>query len=171
MKETISLFIKNLIIYDYILFGVAFVLFLLFIILAIVLRRKLGLALFLMLLAFSAISLTPTVGYKYMHAYLFKNSLLLSSQQKLNFTEAVVVKGTLTNESKFDFKSCIITASAYKVSSNKYKNYLYPFKPFQNMSIMEEQISIGGVRDFKIIVEPFTYSGDYNISLKADCSL
>ncbi|MBU1927676.1 DUF2393 domain-containing protein [bacterium] len=170
MKEKISLFIDNLIVYDYILFGTAFILFLLFIILAIILRKKLGLALFLILLSFASLTLSPTLGYKYMHDYLYKNSLILQSQQKLNFTEAVVVKGTLTNDSKFNFKSCTITASAYKVSSNKYKNYIYPFNPFKNMSIVEEQISVGTQREFKIIIEPFTYSGEYNISLKADCN-
>jgi len=170
MKEKISLFIHNLIVYDYILFSTAFGLFLLFIILAIVLRRKLVLALFLIILSFAILLLAPTLGYKYMHAFLFKNSLILQSQQKLSFTEAVVVKGTLRNDSKFDFSSCEITASAYKVSSNKYKNYIYPFKPFQNMSILEEQIPMGTKRDFKIIIEPFTYLGDYNISLGADCN-
>jgi hypothetical protein len=170
MKEKISLFIDNLIVYDYILFGSVFVLFLLFIILAIILRKKLGLALFLILLSFSSLILGPTLGYKYLHEYLYKYSLVLQSQQKLNFTEAIVVKGTLTNDSKFNFKSCTITASAYKVSSNKYKNYIYPFNPLKNMSIVEEQISIGAQREFKIIIEPFTYSGEYNISLKADCN-
>jgi hypothetical protein len=170
MKEKISLFIHNLIVYDYALFGAAFVLFLLFMILAILLRRKLGLALFLLLLSFTALITIPTLGYKYMHAYLYKNSLELQMQQKLNFTQAVVVKGMLANESKFDFKSCNITASVYKVSSNKYKNYIYPFNPFQHMSIIEEQIPIGEKREFKIIIEPFTYAGDYNISLKANCN-
>lgn len=170
MQEKISLFFQNLIVYDYILFGAAFALFFLFIILAIVLRRKLFLALFFIVLSFSILLLIPTLGYQYMHALLFKNSLTLQSQQKLNFTEAVVVKATLSNDSKFDFKGCNITASAYKVSSNKYKNYLYPFKPFKNMSILEEQIPQGMQREFKIIIEPFTYLGDYNISLKADCN-
>ena len=156
--------------YDYILFGTAFGLFLLFIILAIVLRRKLVLALFLIILSFTILLIAPSLGYKYMHAFLFKNSIVLQNQQKLNFIEAVVVKATLSNNSKFDFKSCEITASAYKITSNKYKNYIYPFKPFQNMSILEEQIPVGGQREFKIIIEPFTYAGDYNISLKADCN-
>jgi hypothetical protein len=170
MKEKISVFVHNLIVYDYILFGVAFLLFLLFIILSILLRKRLGLALLLLLLSFSSLIFGPTLGYIAMHAYLYKNSLALQSQLKLSFTEAVVIKGTLTNESKFDFKNCKITASAYKVSTNKYKNYIYPLKPFQHMSIIEEQIPMGAKREFKIIVEPFTYSGDYNISLKADCN-
>ncbi|MDD2790195.1 MAG: DUF2393 domain-containing protein [Sulfurimonas sp.] len=170
MQEKTSLFLQNLIVYDYILFGAAFTFFLLFIIFAILLRRKLVLALLLILVSFSILALTPTVGYQYMHAYLFKNSLTLQSQQKLNFTQAVVVKATLSNDSKFDFKSCTITASAYKVSSNIYKNYLYPYKPFKNMSIVEEQIPRAAQREFKIIIEPFTYAGDYNISLQADCN-
>jgi hypothetical protein len=37
------------------------------------------------------------------------------------------------------------------------------------MSIIEEYIAVSETREFKIIVEPFTYSRDYNISLGADC--
>jgi hypothetical protein len=104
-----------------------------------------------------------------LHNYLFKNRLEMISQKKLNFTQAVVVKGRITNESKKNFKSCKITASAYSITSNKYKNYIKKFKPFQNMSINEYDIKKGETREFKIIVEPFTYTRDYNISLGADC--
>jgi hypothetical protein len=38
------------------------------------------------------------------------------------------------------------------------------------MSILEEEIPKGTQREFKIIIEPFTYAGDYNISLEADCN-
>ena len=37
------------------------------------------------------------------------------------------------------------------------------------MSIFEEGIKKGQTREFKIIVEPFTYEKDFNISLGADC--
>ena len=169
MKAKITAFIDGLILYDYILFGSIFALFILFIILGIVLRRKTGLAILLILLAFSLFILGPTLGYIKMHEYLFKNSTTLTSQKKLEFTKAVVVKGTLSNESKFDFKSCNITARAYKVSQNSLKNYLYKFKTIKKMSILENDIKKGETIDFKIIVEPFTYSKDYNISVGADC--
>ena len=169
MKEQINQFLKELILYDYILFGVSFFLFFLLIILVIIFRRKLFFALFLMLLSFSILALAPTLGYKYMHEYLYKNSVELLTQQKLNFIQAVVVRGVITNESKYDFKSCKITASAYKVGNNKFKNYIYPLNPFQKMSILEENILIGEKKDFKIIIEPFIYARDYNISLKAGC--
>ncbi|MBU1657493.1 DUF2393 domain-containing protein [bacterium] len=169
MKEKLTAFIHNLILYDYILFGSVFVLFILFIILGIVVRRKVGLSIFLVLFSFALLFLGPTLGYIKMHEYLFKNSVNLTSQMKLNFTQAVVVKGTLTNESKFDFQSCVITANAYKVSGNAIKDLIFPFNPFVNMSILESDVLRGETREFKIIVEPFSYAKDYNISLGANC--
>lgn len=169
MKEKLTAFIAGLIPYDYALFGAVFLLFLLFIILGLLLRRKLLLALFFILLGFTTLIAGPIVGYIQLHNYLFKNSVELVSQKRLQFSEAVVVHGKLTNESKRDFKECTITASAYSVTKNKYKNYLKKFKPFKKMSIVEKDIAKSQTRDFKIIVEPFRHRGDYNISLGADC--
>jgi hypothetical protein len=145
------------------------VLFLIFIILGIILRKKLVLTILFIFLAFVILLLGSTLGYIKMHDTLFKNSTELISQKRLEFTQAVVVKGRLTNESSREFTECKITASAYKVTSNKYKNYLKKLKPFKKMSIIEEYIAVSETREFKIIVEPFTYSRDYNISLGADC--
>ena len=169
MKEKLTAFIDGLIIYDYILFGSVFALFLLFMILAIILRRKATLAIFFVLFSFILLFGGPVLGYIEMHKFLFKNSIVLTYQKKLNFTKAVVIKGVLKNESKFNFKSCKITASAYKVSGNAIKDMILPFKPFKKMSILEYDIKKGQAREFKIIVEPFTYSKDYNISMGADC--
>ena len=169
MKAKITAYVDSLILYDYILFGAVFVLFILFIILGIVLRKKVGVAVFLTLFAFTILIAGPTLGYIKMHEYLFKNSTKLVSQKRLEFINAIVVKGSLTNESKFDFTSCKITASVHKKSKNSLKQYLYQFKPIQNMSIIEEDIQMAQTINFKIIVEPFTYSKDYNISLGAQC--
>ena len=169
IKEKITAFINELIIYDYILFGSVFALFLLFIILAIVLRKRVALSIFLLLFSFSILTLGPTLGYIKMHEYLYKNSTKLVSQKRLSFTPAVVVHGTITNESKFDFGSCQITASAYKSSRNIIKKYIYPLKPLKKTSILEENILKDETKEFKIIVEPFTYKKDYNISIKASC--
>lgn len=169
MQSKIAVFLEGLISYDYILFGSTFLLFLLFIILAIILRRRVGLAIFLVILSFGILILAPTLGYVKMHEYLFKNSTQLISQKKLHFTKAVVVKGTLSNKSKVDFKSCKITANAFKVTGNAFKDYIFKFAPFKKMSTMEYDIKRDETRDFKIIVEPFTFSSDYNISIGADC--
>ena len=169
IKEKITAFINELVTYDYILFGSIFALFLLFIILAIVLRKKVGLSIFLIIFSFVILIVGPTLGYIKMHEYLYKNSCELVSQKRLSFTPAIVVNGTITNESRLDFKSCKITASVYKSSKNIIKKYLYPLKPLKNMSILQENILKGETQEFKIIVEPFTYSKDYNISIKASC--
>ncbi|OIP53907.1 MAG: hypothetical protein AUK54_07525 [Helicobacteraceae bacterium CG2_30_36_10] len=164
-----STFIEELISYDYILFGGVFILFILLIILGILKRKKFGLSIFLIFLSFLILILVPTLGYVKMHEYLFKNSTQLTSQKRLTFTQAVIVNGTLLNESKFNFQTCKITASATKVTGNPLKDYILGFNPFKNMSIIEENIAVGELREFKIIIEPFTYSKDYNISVGASC--
>ncbi len=169
MKAKLTAFLDTLIIYDYILFGATFVLFILFIILSIALRKKVLLAAFLALLSFALLILGPTLGYVKTHEYLFKNSTTLISQKRLEFVSAIVVKGSLVNESKFNFSSCKITASVHKNSKNELKKYLYKFKTIKKASILEEDIAKGETIDFKIIVESFTYSKDYNISLGAKC--
>jgi len=169
MKEKITAFIDGLILYDYILFGGSFFLFFLFLILALILHKKTNLASFFALLSFLVLFVVPTYGYIELHNYLFKNSTKILSQKRLQFCDAVVVKGTLTNESKLDFIECKITANIYKVSKNKYKSYLYQFKTIKKMSILKENILQKESITFKILVEPFTYSKDYNISIGAKC--
>ncbi|QOP41991.1 DUF2393 domain-containing protein [Sulfurimonas marina] len=162
-------FIDGLITQDYILFGTVLLTFLLLIILAIILRNRLKTAVTLVFLAFCIFIIGPTYGYIQLHKYLFKNKVELISQKKLSFVEAVVVKGKITNLSERDFSQCKIVASAYKVSGNKYRNYIYELKPFKKMSITKDNISKGETQEFKMIVEPFRYQKNYNISLEADC--
>ena len=169
MKEKITAFIHNLLIYDYILFGSIFALFILLILLAILLRNRLKTAVFFILLAFAVLFLGPTVGYLELHKYLFKNSTELISQKRLHFVKAIVVKGKITNESKLDFKECKITATVFKSSTNRLKNYIYRFKPLKKMSIIEYDIPKGSTKMFKMIVEPFAYPRDYNLTLQASC--
>lgn len=169
MKGNITKFINELVVYDYILFGTLFVVFLLFIILGIILRNKTAIAIIFILFAFTQLIVGSTYGYIKMHDFFFKNEILIKNQKKLTFTQAVVVYGSLKNVSKKDFKSCKITASAHKISGNKYKDYIFKFKPIGKMSIIESNILKGQERELKLIIEPFTYKNDYNISMEATC--
>ncbi|MEO1937613.1 MAG: DUF2393 domain-containing protein [Sulfurimonas sp.] len=169
MKHKIQAFIDGLILYDYILFGASFVLFILFIILAIVLRERLKTALFLVLFAFATIMLGPTLGFIEMHKFLYKNEVTLKENKRLEFAPAVVVKGSLKNLSRFDFKECLVTASLYKITKNEYKNYLLKFKPIKKQSILLKDIPKGQSKEFKMIVDPFKYKKEYGISLEANC--
>jgi len=169
MSPRVEEFIDNLIIYDYVLFASSFVLFILFIVLAIILHKRIGAAIFFLILAFSTLLILPSYGYIVMHNYLFKNSVTLETQQKLSYSEALLIRGVVTNESRFDFSSCRVTASAYRVTQNKYKNYLLKLKPFIKSSITTPEIALGQSHRFEFFVEPFTYTGDYNVSIGADC--
>ncbi len=169
MKSKITAFVHNLISYDYMLFGGVFVLFLLFVVFAILLRRKVGMSLFFLLLSFVVLFVGPTVGYQELHKYIFKSEVIILSQKKLSFTPAIVLKGSLKNMSKFDFKECKIRADVHKVSNNKLKNYIYEFKTIKKMSMLEYAIKKDETRDFKLIIEPFSYQKDYNISIQASC--
>ncbi|WP_428739147.1 DUF2393 domain-containing protein [Sulfurimonas sp.] len=169
MGSRLQNFVNGLISQDYMLFLSVLFVFLFIIILAVLLRNRLKIAVFLVFLAFGVIIAGPTYGYVKMHKYLFKNSVELLEQKKLSFVEAVVVKGKVTNLSQRDFKECKITASVYKMTANKYKNYIYQLKPFQKVSIVTGNILQGDTKEFKIIVEPFRYQKDYNISLEGDC--
>lgn len=170
MKAQILDFLHHLIIYDYLLFGGVFVLFLLLLVLAIAFRHKLVLAIVFVLVAFGVLTVGPIVGYIQLHKYLFKNRIILHEVKALVYTEALLVKGDINNTSKFTFRECTIHTGVYKVTHNKYLDRIYPYVPFKKSTekVLEE-IPAGESRPFKLFVEPFRYSHDYNITIKADC--
>ncbi|MBD3799328.1 MAG: DUF2393 domain-containing protein [Epsilonproteobacteria bacterium] len=170
MKAKITEFIHNLLMYDYILFGGIFILFILLLTIAIIFRRKLRLAIFLVFLAFGVVSIGPVVGYIMLHKYLFKNNILLREVKALEFTEALLIKGDINNTSKRPFKECTLHAGVYKVTHNKYIDPLYPYIPFKKGSItLNKPIAPGKSTPFKLFIEPFRYTNDYNLTIKAEC--
>lgn len=170
MKARIQDFIQHLIIYDYFLFGGVIILFILLLIIAIILRHKLGLAIFFVLIAFGVLTAGPVGGYIALHHYLFKNKIILQEVKALEFTEALLIKGDINNTSKRPFNECTLHVGVHKVTHNQYLDRLYPYIPFKKSSMLiEESISPGESAPFKLFVEPFRYSKDYNITIKADC--
>lgn len=170
MKARIQDFIQNLIPYDYFLFGGIIILFILLLTLAIVLRHKLGVAIFIVLIAFAVLTVAPIAGYMAMHHQLFKNKITLHEIKALEFTEALLIKGDINNTSKRPFKECTLYAGVSKVTPNPYLNRLYPLIPFKKSSMTVHQpISPGESVPFKLFVEPFRYTKKYNVTVKAEC--
>jgi len=170
MKAKIIDFINHLLIYDYLLFGGIFILFILLLVLAIALKNKMGLAIFMVLLAFGVLTIGPVVGYIKLHQYLFKNKISLYEVKALEFTEALLIKGEITNSSKRPFQECTIYVGVHKVSHNQYLDRLYPSLPFKKGSLkLVEHIKPGESAPFKLFVEPFRYTKDYNITIKGEC--
>jgi len=169
-KTTLQSFIASLHTFDYILFGVSGGLFLLFLLLAILLRGKVFISLIFVLLGFGALIAGPILGYNYIHTTIYKNEISELKIKRLEFSEAVVIKGKLTNLGTQSFHKCKISSSAYKGAGNFLEEIVFPLKPFKKMSIFKtEDLDINQSLEFKMILEPFTYSKEYNISVKAEC--
>lgn len=169
MKEKLLEFIHGLGNYDYILFAALFVIFLLLLIVALLLRKRVFFASLFLLLSLGTLFVAPFFGYIELHNYLYKNTAKIIEVKALEFTPALIVSATLTNESQRDFSTCKIDVNIFKVAHNQILDAIFPFNPFQTMSIFESNITKGETRDLKIIVEPFTYKQDYNLSLGVDC--
>lgn len=169
MSEKINAFIHDLVLYDYILFGGALFLFILFIILGIVARGKTYIAIPLILIAFTTLIAGPTLGYIEMHNYIYKNETLITNQKKLTFTKAIVLNGSVKNDSNINFKRCKITVKVYKSTGSEIKDFIFRFKPINKMTIIKDNIVINEKREFKMIIEPFTYLKKYSLSAEADC--
>jgi hypothetical protein len=170
MKAHLQDFIHHLIIYDYFLFGGIVVLFILLLILAIILRHKMGIAIFLVFVAFGVLTVGPVGGYIALHQYLFKHTIVIREVKALQFTEALLIKGDINNTSKRPFSECTLHAGVYKVSHNQYLDKVYPYIPFKKSSLkIQKTLKPGQTEAFKLFVEPFRYSKDYNITLKGEC--
>ncbi len=170
IKATLHDFIASLHLYDYIIFGVSGALFVLILLLAILLRRKAVLSLILVLLAFIILIALPISGYNYIHDQLYRTELSNLNIKRLEFSEAIVIKGTITNRGKQNFTTCKISSHAYKSASGFLEELVYPLKPFQKVSIVkQEELGIDHSLDFRLVMEPFTYTDDYNISMKVNC--
>jgi len=169
MKEKLLAFLHTLTVYDFIYFGAVFLLFILLILITLLLRRKMTLALLILLLALLDVSLGPTLGFSYFHNFLYKNSITVTKVKKLHFVDAVVIEGKLKNESKFDFKSCRLTAIIYKETHSKYKNLLFRLKPLKHSTLKLKNIPKGADVDFKFLIEPFGYKKDINVSVDGVC--
>ena len=169
MKEKLLAFLHTLTVYDFIYFGAVFLLFVLLILLTLLLRKKITLALFVLLLAILDLAIGLTFGFGFFHDYIFKNSITVTKAKKLHFMQAVVIEGKLKNESKFDFKSCRLTATIYKETHNKYKDLLFRLKPLKSSTLTLKSIPKGADVDFKFLIEPFSYKKDINVSVEGVC--
>ena len=169
MKTTLTAFIDQLMPYDYLLFGGTVLLFVLLLLLALLLRRRLALALTCVLGAFAILVLGPTLGYVQLHHYLFKHETALTEVKALEFTDALLVRGTLTNTSKRDFERCRVSCGVYKVTHNTVLDLLYPHVPFKQGNVETGPLPRGERAEFKIFVEPFGYTKEYNVTIGAEC--
>ena len=163
MKSNILHFINTLSLYDYLLFGGILFFFLLFLILAILFHRKLGVAVTLIVSAFILLISSP-LAYIGMHTYFYKHSVTLTTVQDLEFTDALLIRGDINNTSKQTFKECTIMFGISKVSTIKPINKLYPYLPFRRKTlVISKTIKPQEGESFKFLIEPFSYPKNFTV--------
>jgi hypothetical protein len=171
MKTQLLHFIDTLALYDYLLFGGILFFFFLFLILAILFRHKLILAIMLVFFAFLLLISGPFGGYLLLHKYLYKHTITLTTVQDLEYTEALLLKGDISNMSKQTFKECTLYFGISQVSSIKILNdKVYPYLPFRReMLTLTQPIKPGDTESFKLLVEPFNYPKKFSVTAWGVC--
>lgn len=169
MKTQMLHFIDTLALYDYLLFGGILFLFFLLLILAVLLHRKLALAITLIITAFTLLISTP-LSYAALHTTIYKHTITLSTVQPLEFTEALLIRGDINNTSKQTFKECTITFAVSKVSSIGVLNKGYHYLPFRRQTlVITKPIEPHQGENFKILIEPFNYSKNFSVTAWGQC--
>jgi hypothetical protein len=169
MKTKLLNFINTLSLYDYLLFGGILFFFLLFLILAILFHRKLGVAVTLILSAFILLISSP-LAYIGMHTYFYKHIVTLTTVQDLEYTDALLIRGDINNTSKQTFKECTLMFGISKVSNIKPLNRLYPYLPFRRKTLaISKTMKPDEGENFKLLVEPFSYSKNFTVIAWSIC--
>lgn len=165
-------FTKSLTNYDYIGFILALVLFVLFLVLALILRRRVKLALFLSMLSFLSLFSLPVAMHLLVKKTLFKNEAKIELVKKLHYSDTLLIKGTLFYKGSYEAKHCKVEVAVHKKDQGFFKDLAYAIKPYKKGKWeLDKAFSKGDTVSFKVVIEPYLYQGDYNLSLSSECTL
>lgn len=171
-KHILNEFFITLGTYDYIGFFTAFFIFILFIVLALILRRRIKRSLFFASLGFIFLFVGPVLAYKVIKNSIFSNDITVSEVKKLYYSDTLLIKGEMSYTGIKKAGHCEVKAYVYKKSDSLVKNLIYELKSYKHgVHKIDKTFTKGDVSAFKIVIEPFTYEGDYNITINAGCYL
>lgn len=170
MKRHVIDFLHTLNLYDYLFFGGIIFFFLFLLILSILLRHKQTLALILVILALITLLIAPIGGYIALHALIYKHSIKLTTVKDLEFTDALLVKGDMNNNSNETFKECTLYIGVSKISPIKPLNKVYPYLPFRRQTIViKGPIAPKETKTFKLLIQPFHYAKRHSVTALGHC--
>lgn len=169
MKELLFLFIHNLNMYDIILFAAILVVFLLMLLLVILVRHKTIIAVLLFLTSIAFILIAPVYGYVKLNQRLYTHTCKITLSKKLVFSPALLVDGYIKNTSYHNFGQCRLILSISKKSKYKLISHLLTYNPFYITTLKKSNLRPNGKQSFELIIQPFTYKGRFNLTLRAMC--
>ena len=163
-------FFDTLSMYDYIGFIVVFIIFFLFIVLALLLRRRTLLSMILVVCSFFFLFGGPVLAHLLVQNSYYKSKAEITEVKQLYYSDTLILRGVLHFLGKKDATHCMIEASLYKKSPNILKDLVYGLKAYRSASTnMDKVLTYGDDVSFKIVIEPFNYKGDYNITVNSGC--
>ncbi len=163
-------FVSAMTLYDYLGMALLVLFFIFFIVLAVSLRQKTAAAIFFSLLAFVTLLAGPFGVKEGFDELIRKTDTTISEYKKLNYSNALVVKGKLKNSGKIDFSRCKLHVRVLKVSDNKYMNYLNRLRPVATKTQpLDKALAKGDDISFDVIIDNFTYQNDFNVTAKGEC--
>ncbi len=154
--------------YDFMAIGWILFLSLLLFVLAALIKRK---AISYTLLAFGLISIfigLPAVKY-IMDGYLRASKVHVLDKKLLRYSKSLVVKGTVENRSRLDFRRCDLALLIYRKYDNPLKQTAAFLKPIAvRIKHIDTPIKKDETKHFQIIVDHFT-TRDFNLNVLSRC--
>ena len=171
LKRSLLTYIDHFLIYDYISFGWLILLFFLLFFLAIAVVKKRPLvALFVIVFDFILIIVGPFAIKWYLDAKFRSNEATVSLVKELKFTDVLIIEGNVTNTSQMDFVTCNTYVDILKYTGNKYQDKFAFLNPIAKKSILLETPPLKGEKQsFRVLISPFRYGGDFNVSVSSEC--
>ncbi len=171
LKAYILNYLHHFSTYDYIAYAWLILLFFVAVLLSIVVAKRSPIfSLLIVILSLLLLFVGPFVLKHYLDQYLRASSTQTILVKKLNFSNTLIVTGSITNLSKKSFSTCKIDVDVLKSSTSSIKNFVNRLKPLLKKSIsIDEPMKRDATKEFRVVFDNFTYSKDINISIKSEC--
>lgn len=128
------------------------------------------LGIFVLLLSLSAFMVGPFAMKWYLNGSLRKNETTISLIKQLQFSNTLIMEGTIKNLSKKNFSTCRVYFGFHKNSNNKYRqmaNEFFPYKKYSHTT--KEALFKNEITDFRVVIDNFRLQKDVNVSAKTEC--
>jgi len=154
--------------YDYMAIGWVLFLALLFLVLAAFIKRR-GIAYFLLFLGMSLLFFGPPAIKMAMDRLIRSADVAVTAVKPLTFSRSLLVEGSVTDSGRIDFSACDLLISIYRPDTplKKWAAYLKPSRV--RIERIEGPWVRGESKPFRLIVDHFNDTKEFNATVIARC--
>ena len=171
IKARIADYLHHLTNYDYIAYGWLFGVLIGFLLLAIALvGRSPKIALLMILLVLLLMVPGPFLMKFGLDKTVRKIELTDLNTTYLSYAKNLIVLGTIQNRGRVNMEGCRVFVDVVRQDSNRYKQFLYRFKPLRKEILkIEKKLPKGGKMPYKIVFDNFHLKKKYKIIQSVEC--